>query len=69
MPELLQGLDDRLQQLADDVKTTAGPNDLWRRVRAEFQMNPGLIHLNCGTLGATPRVVIDSVLNYSKQRR
>ena len=30
-------------------------------------MNPGLIHLNCGSIGATPRVVIDAVSNYLRE--
>jgi len=38
---------------------TPGP-DRWRRVRAEFNCKPGLIHLNCGTIGATPRPVTEA---------
>ena len=27
-------------------------------------LNPGLIHLNCGSLGATPRVIVDALCGY-----
>jgi isopenicillin-N epimerase len=46
---------------------TAGGDDFWRTVRAEFRMNPGVIHLNSGTLGATPRMVLDAVSGYRRQ--
>jgi len=61
LPELAEGLSERLHHLAADLASAGTQEDLWRRVRAEFQMNPGLTHLNCGTLGATPRLVIDAV--------
>ncbi len=32
----------------------------WKTVRAGFMLRPGLSHLNCGTIGATPRVVVDA---------
>ncbi len=35
--------------------------DVWRRVRGEFLLRPGLVHLNTGTLGATPRRVLDAI--------
>jgi selenocysteine lyase/cysteine desulfurase len=51
---------DQLERLAADVETAASPQELWRRVRAEFRLEPGLVHLNSGTLGACPTPVIDA---------
>jgi len=51
--ERLQDLGDRSLALDDD--------DFWKSVRTEFLFNPGVSHLNCGTLGATPRVVLDAI--------
>jgi len=36
-------------------------------VRQEFLLNPGFSHLNCGSLGATPRLVIDAVTGYMRE--
>jgi selenocysteine lyase/cysteine desulfurase len=61
LPEGAESLDDHLSRLSADVESASGPDALWGRVRKEFQFNPGLIHLNCGSLGATPRVVHEAV--------
>lgn len=48
----------------DTLSTAAAtlPDDaFWREVRREFTLNPGIAHFNCGTLGATPRVVLDAI--------
>jgi len=63
LPDFLRIIDDRLDRLSEDLESAGNPNDFWRRVREEFQLNPGLIHLNCGSLGATPRMMIDTVAN------
>lgn len=62
-----QGPSDRLRRLSADIEAAAGPAQLWSRVREEFDFNPGLIHLNCGSLGATPRLVIDAVANVMRE--
>ena len=61
LPEIAQALDERVRALRDDVLQTADDAALWRRVRKEFALNPGLVHFNCGSIGAMPRVVIDAV--------
>lgn len=57
------------QELAAELEaaSAAGSRALWQRVRREFQLNPGLIHLNCGSLGATPRRVLDAVSSLSRE--
>jgi selenocysteine lyase/cysteine desulfurase len=67
LPEISQSISERIDELASDLKSTSVQTDRWRRVREEFQLNPGLIHLNCGSIGATPRVVIDAVSNYLRE--
>ena len=72
LPDLAAALDDRIQNLAAAVDTQATGVDLgspamWRRVREEFALQPGLIHLNCGSIGATPRLVLDAVSRYMQQ--
>ena len=68
LPELAAAITGRLQDLAADIDAAAldpraGAHLLWRRVREEFALNPGLIHLNCGSVGAVPRLVLDAVCN------
>ncbi|HTT67657.1 MAG TPA: aminotransferase class V-fold PLP-dependent enzyme [Gemmatimonadales bacterium] len=36
----------------------------WRRVRDQFLLSPGGIYLNTGTVGASPRMVLDAVVNH-----
>lgn len=52
---------DRLAQLATDLANLKDADEFWGRVRQEFLFEPGLVHLNCGSLGATPRLVTDAV--------
>jgi selenocysteine lyase/cysteine desulfurase len=49
------------QEFAERVGTAENDQDLWKKVRQEFLFNPGLAHLNTGSLGATPRCVLDGV--------
>ena len=62
-PGLASAASDHLQTLGQDLATTLGA-DLWRRVREEFQLDPGLAHFNSGSVGAAPRVVTDAVSHY-----
>lgn len=50
-----------LQDFAESLKTAANETEYWKRVRQEFLLNPGLAHLNTGSLGATPRCVLDGI--------
>ena len=55
IPEVSDGINERIYRFASDLQSTSVQGDQWRRVREEFRLNPGLIHLNCGSIGATPR--------------
>ncbi len=52
---------DTFQGLVADLKAARDEAAYWSRVRQEFLLNPGLIHLNTGTLGAVPRRVLEAV--------
>lgn len=53
-----------LDRLSKDIAAKPQALAKWRRVRSEFLLNPDLVHLNCGSLGATPRLVLDAVSSY-----
>ena len=61
MAEALTAHIEGLRAAVDDAKDEA---KLWRRVRREFSLNPGFVHFNCGSTGAPPRYVIDTVCHY-----
>ena len=64
LPDAAAGLAERLGTLGQDVAAADSERALWQRVRREFRLNPGLVHLNCGSIGATPRVVTDALTAY-----
>ena len=61
MAEALTAHIEGLRAAVDGAKDEA---KLWRRVRREFSLNPGFVHFNCGSTGAPPRYVIDTVCHY-----
>ncbi|WZO99427.1 aminotransferase class V-fold PLP-dependent enzyme [Isosphaeraceae bacterium EP7] len=54
------GLATELRELTDEAK-------FWRKVRAQFLLRPGLVHLNTGTLGSVPRRVLDEVASLASE--
>ena len=60
LPGLTPEIPDRLSGFAEELSVMSTPDDLWKRVRKEFQFNPGVVHFNSATLGATPRMVLDA---------
>lgn len=64
MPEGAAGLAERLGSLNRDLAAARSASARWQRVRREFRLHPGLVHLNCGSIGATPRVVTDALISY-----
>ena len=67
LPELAQALSERIQKLSADVFAAPDERSLWSRVRREFMLDPDLIHLNCGTVGAVPRLVLDVVASSMRE--
>ncbi|NPV83360.1 MAG: aminotransferase class V-fold PLP-dependent enzyme [Candidatus Aminicenantes bacterium] len=46
------------------LEREAEEKEFWKKVRAEFLLDPGQVFFNTGTLGAMPRRVFDRVVNH-----
>ena len=66
-PEASEALEQQVERLRADVGAATDDVHLWRRVRREFSLNPGVVHFNCGSIGATPRMVVDAMCNYMRR--
>lgn len=58
-----------LRALAREMEVGGDPDDeaYWRRVRGHFLLEPDRIYLNNGTLGPSPRVVVDAVVEHTRR--
>lgn len=56
-----------LDELGSDLAAAADAGTYWRRLRSEFLTPAGLVHLNTGSAGATPRAAIDAVTDYMRE--
>jgi selenocysteine lyase/cysteine desulfurase len=58
-----------LEALGSDFEGggSAFDEDFWGRVRAQFLIPPDRIYLNNGTLGPSPRVVVDAVVEHTRR--
>lgn len=63
LPRLTAAANEQLQTLGTDLGALSDAPARWRRVRNEFNYTPDLIHLNCGTIGATPRPIVEALCN------
>ena len=63
LPQLTAAANEQLQTLGADLGALSDAPTRWRRVRNEFNYTPDLIHLNCGTIGATPRPIVEALCN------
>ncbi|MGY8823906.1 MAG: aminotransferase class V-fold PLP-dependent enzyme [Candidatus Latescibacterota bacterium] len=68
LPGVGEALEQQVERLRDDLGTSVDDGKLWKRVRHEFTLNPGLVHFNCGSIGATPRLVIDAIASFMRQQ-
>ncbi len=68
LPEVGEALEQQVERLRAEVGVLNDHDKLWKRVRREFTLNPGLVHLNCGSIGATPRLVVDAVANFMREQ-
>ncbi len=67
MPGAGQALASRLENLRSDLAGHEEGAEFRRRMSAEFALNPGLIHMNTGSIGAAPGLVVDALCNYARQ--
>ena len=67
IPEVAEGLTERLGTMGRDLAGATDESTRWKRVRREFTLSPGLVHLNCGTIGASPGLVTAAVIAYMQE--
>jgi selenocysteine lyase/cysteine desulfurase len=67
LPRVTRGAAGGLEALRRELAGAGDGGRFWGRVRREFLLAPGLIHLNCGSAGATPRLVVDAVAGYLRE--
>ena len=67
LPGISAGLAEQVQDLGADLQKLTDDKGLWQRVRSEFLLNPGVVHLNCGSVGSVPRLVLDALSGYMRQ--
>jgi isopenicillin-N epimerase len=68
LPAAGEALEQQVERLHTAVGAAGSDAKLWQRVRREFTLNPGLVHFNCGSIGATPRLVVDAVANFMREQ-
>jgi isopenicillin-N epimerase len=59
-PEIARALEDYLGSLKGELDGIADDASYWERVQREFLLKPGLIHFNCGSIGATPAPIVEA---------
>jgi isopenicillin-N epimerase len=64
LPEIAHAVTDYLRSLADDLSAAPGEPEFWSRVGDEFLLEPGRLHFNTGSIGATPRAIIEAYKAY-----
>jgi selenocysteine lyase/cysteine desulfurase len=67
LPEAAAALVSRLEGLQADLSASKPEGPFWQRVRKEFMLNPDLVHLNTGSVGASPQMVVDALANCARQ--
>ena len=60
LPEIAQALSSYLRDLSDNLAATPDADAYWSRVGEEFLLRTGRIHFNCGSIGATPRAIVEA---------
>ncbi|MBT7859990.1 MAG: aminotransferase class V-fold PLP-dependent enzyme [Gemmatimonadetes bacterium] len=60
LPEIAEAVSDYLAQLRVDLASAPDEKTLWERVQSEFLLEPGLMHFNNGSIGSTPRPIVEA---------
>jgi selenocysteine lyase/cysteine desulfurase len=60
----LAGASRDLVALRQDLFSAPDDAAFWKRVRGQFLLRPGLVHMNSATIGATPRPVVSALTDF-----
>ncbi len=60
LPEIASAMFDYLAELRADLASAPDEKALWNRVQSEFLFDPGLLHFNNGSIGPTPRPIVEA---------
>lgn len=60
-PEATTAATERFRKLRDAIKSSPGDGETWERFRRDLLLKPGLIYFNTGSVGCTPRAVIEAI--------
>lgn len=52
----------QLSRFRRRVQSTRDEREFWKTVRSEFRLGEDFTHLNCGSIGASPRMVSDTLV-------
>jgi len=61
IPEIARAIKTDLSDFKQALQSVHDEKELWDMVRRQFLLNPGIVHLNTGSCGSTPRLVLDAV--------
>jgi isopenicillin-N epimerase len=64
LPHMAHALSEYLRDLAADLSMISDPAAYWERVGEEFLLREGRIHFNSGSIGLTPRPVVEAYKAY-----
>lgn len=67
LPHITRAAAAELESLRGVLTGSTAAGTPWPRLRQEFLLAPGLIHLNCGSVGCTPRLVLDAVTRFARE--
>ncbi len=65
LPQAAHAATNALDRLRRQIGTA--DDALWQTIRKSFIIKPGLTHLNCGSLGACPQLVVDGVAQFMRE--
>ena len=60
LPEIASAVSDYLADLRADLASAPDEGVFWERVQSEFLLEPGLLHFNNGSIGSTPRPIVEA---------
>ncbi|MBT4503554.1 MAG: aminotransferase class V-fold PLP-dependent enzyme [Gemmatimonadetes bacterium] len=60
LPEIARALEDYMGSLKRELDGITDDANFWERAQREFLLQPGLIHFNCGSIGATPAPIVEA---------